>query len=174
MYEYYIFPNHEKYIKTHFSFEWSILTADLIYEFNTFLYTNCKYLLIYHDKHFLEYLPIIIINKENDEIKSIFEFLYNPQTNIGEIYNVCVKISSRRNGYAKKLNTVFKILQDILKCDLWIAVSFNNPMYTFVLEMYKKMGFMDDIKSNTYTPSKIYYPTGFTELWKKYIKVEST
>lgn len=174
MYEYYIFPPHYDYFSIKYPLiEWKLMNIELNFEFNQFLYDNCKYLLIYHDSHFTEYYPIIIINRIDNKIKSIFEFMYNPHKNIGEIYNVCVDTSSRQQGYAKDLNYVFSILQNTLKCDLWIAVAFNNPMYKIVFDMYIKMGFIDDIKTNIFTPSKVYYEMGFTEMWKRYINEEN-
>ena len=74
----------------------------------------------------------------------------------------------RKQGHAKGLNQVFNELQELLKCDLWIAVALNNPMYDIASDIYLKMGFISSVKIAYKTPSEIYFPIGFLELKRKY------
>ena len=84
-----------------------------------------------------------------------------------EIYNVCVHPDERGKGHCKNLiNHVIENIQPKFGCDLWIAVSYINPMYDIVGEIYKKLGFTDLIQTNITTPSGIMYNRGFLELYK--------
>ncbi len=169
MFELYIF---EKHIPLFSQLNYNIVNEHLLNVLNSFLYNSCKYLLIYQDSHFKDYAPIFLVHHNGDgNIISMCELFYNPTTNLLEIYNICVCPSERRKNNCNKLLTyILEIIQPILKCDLWIAVSAINPMYSIATEIYHKAGFTDDVKKNYITPSKIVYENGFLEMYKYYLK----
>lgn len=169
MYNFYVPPQSYKYLKERYpDMELKQLNANVVIEMNNYLRDNCQYMLIFMDYHFKKYIPIIVTNTIDDQIVILFEFMYNPETNIAEIYNICTHLEYRRNGYAKGLKNVFDSLQNVLTCDLWIAVASNNPMYQIAVDIYIKMGFVHDIKVSYKTPSDVFYPAGFIEMRRNY------
>lgn len=165
MYTFYAPPQSYYYIKKHWdNFPIQHVDLETLNKMNQFLLDNCKYMLIFMDYHFKEYIPILVTREIDDNIVIMFEFMLNVDTMMAEIYNICTHVLYRRKGYAKDLNKVFTELQNLIQCDLWIAVALNNPMYKIAIDTYVKMGFIDDIKIKYTTPSNIKYPDGFVEL----------
>ena len=170
MFEIFIF---EKHVDLFSKLKYNIVHKNLFRVLNSFLYDSCKYLLIYQDNHFVEYAPIFVVYHNGDgNIICMCELFYNPSTNLLEIYNICVHPSERRKNYCKiLLNYIIEEIQPVLKCNLWIAVSSTNPMYSIATEIYQKAGFTDDVKRNAITPSQIVYENGFLEMYKYYKNV---
>lgn len=167
MYNFYVPPQSFTYLKNKFpEFPWQQMTVNVAIDLNNFLQENAQYMLVFMDTHFKEYIPIIVSKVVDDNIVIMFEFLYNPVTNLAEIYNICTHIQYRRQGYAKGLNKAFDVLQNMLQCNLWIAVALNNPMYKIAVDTYINMGFINDVKITYKTPSDIMYPSGFMEMRK--------
>lgn len=144
----------------------NFLTFELFQSVNTFLFENSQYKLVHTDSHFTEHIPMIVVNSDEGEIISACEILYNPATNIAEIYNVCVNVSYRRQGQVKELLNFIFYLYEYNKFNLWIAVALNNPMYSIVTRIYINAGFTDNVGLNSITPSGILYSHGFLELYK--------
>lgn len=142
------------------------LTFELLQTINTFLFENCQYQLVHTDSHFKEYIPMIVVISNHGEIISVCEILYNPTTNLAEIYNVCVNLAYRRQGHVKELLEFIFHLQEYNKFNLWIAVALNNPMYSIVTSIYINAGFTDNVRLGSTTPSGIHYSQGFIELYK--------
>jgi ribosomal protein S18 acetylase RimI-like enzyme len=146
----------------------NFLTFDLKNTLNKFLYFSSQYLLVHKDSYFKNYIPIVLVtHNEDGAIYGMCELLWNKETNTIEIYNVCVLPDQRSKGHCKNLiNYILEHIQPILNCDLWIAVSYINPMYDIVVNIYKNLGFTDLIQTNITTPSGIEYNRGFMELFK--------
>jgi len=135
---------------------------------NRFLYYSSQYLLVHKDVYFENHIPIILVtHDEEGRLYGMCELLWNKNTSLIEIYNVCVFPEQRGKGHCNNLiKYIIDTIQPILNCDLWIAVSYINPMYDIVVEIYKKLGFTDLIQTNIITPSGILYGHGFLELSK--------
>lgn len=146
----------------------NFIDNNLLKIFNSFLYYSAKYLLVHTDSKFKEYIPIIVVKHNLDgKILAISELMYNIDKNITEIYNVCVlPLERKKNHCTDLIHFISDIIQSKLQCDLWIAVSYINPMYDIVVEIYKNLGFTDLIQTNIETPSNIFYSNGFLELYK--------
>lgn len=144
------------------------ITDELLSVFNNFLYFSSEYLLVHNDSQFKNYIPIILVTHDDEgKIWGMCELLWNKETNLIEIYNVCIHPDERKKNHCKNLILyILNEIQPILDCDLWIAVSFTNPMYDIIVEIYKNLGFTDLIQTNIYTPSNILYRYGFLELYK--------
>lgn len=172
MYKFYLPPNSYNYlVKKYPKMDWEKMDVKVAVKLNEFLQQNCQYNLVFMDSHFKNYIPIIVAKEIDDNVIIMFEFLYNIEKNLGEIYNICTHILHRKNGHAKGLKQVFDELQSALKCDLWIAVALNNPLYDIATDIYLKMGFISDIKVSYKTPSEISFPIGFLGM-NKYYKIQ--
>jgi len=163
----YIYKEDYKYLQK-YTVEWDFVNSDLLQKINQHLYDNCKYKLVHDNKYFKNHIPIIIAITVDKYIVATCEILYNLSYNLAEIYNICVNIMYRKQGYVKKLLAFIFEFQYHLKCDLWIAVASTNPMYKIVNKIYMDAGFIDDVKINSITPSGILYPDGFIEFYKRY------
>lgn len=166
MFELFMYEEDKIYLPTSLTVQ--NLTFDLKNILNQFLYFSSKYLLVHKDSYFKTYIPIIIvIHDENGAIFGMCELLWNKETNTIEIYNVSIHPDERGKGYCNNLiNYILQTIQPTLDCDLWIAVSYINPMYDIVVNIYKNLGFTDLIQTNITTPSGIEYNRGFMELMK--------
>lgn len=165
-----IYKEDYKYLQK-YSNTWSFINSELLQEINQHLYNNCKYTLVHDNIYFKNHIPIIIVITIDKYIVATCEILYSISNNLAEIYNICVNITCRQQGYVKKLLAFIFELQMTIKCDLWIAVASTNPMYKIVNRIYMDAGFIDDIKINSVTPSGILYPDGFIEFYKRYNQV---
>lgn len=173
MYNFYLPPPSYTYLKEKFAnMNWLKLDVDMAIKLNNFLHDNCQYMLIFMDSNYKDYIPIIITKEIDSEIIVMCEFMYNREKNMAEIYNVGTHIVHRQRGYAKGLNKVFTELQHMLRCDLWIAVALNNPMYKVASDIYLNMGFTNDVKVSYKTPTGIIYPPGFMEMKRNYKSFE--
>lgn len=169
MYNFYLPPNSYMYLKEKYpNVNWQKMDVNVAIKLNEFLQQNCQYTLVFMDSHFKGYLPIIVSKEIDDNVVIMFEFLYNVEKNLGEIYNVCTHLLHRKQGHANGLKQVFDELQDLLKCDLWIAVALNNPLYNIASDIYLKMGFISELKVAYKTPSEINFPIGFLEMKRIY------
>jgi hypothetical protein len=169
MYNFYLPPPSYIYLKEKFpNMNWLKLDVNMAIKLNNFLHDNCQYMLIFMDSNYRDYIPIIVTKEIDDDIIIMCEFMYNPKTNMAEIYNIGTNIVYRQRGHAKGLNTVFTDLQHMLECDLWIAVALNNPMYKVASDIYLNMGFIDDVKISYKTPTGVLYPPGFMEMKRHY------
>ncbi len=166
MFELFIYEKDDDKIKDNLKV--NFINDELIRIFNSFLYYSARYLLVHDDSNFKDYIPIIVVKHDNDgKIFAISELMYNIDKNLIEIYNICVLPSERKKNHCTDLvNFISDIIQPKLQCDLWIAVSYINPMYDIVVEIYKNLGFSDLIQTNIETPSNIFYNNGFLELYK--------
>lgn len=140
----------------------------LLSTFNNFLYFSSEYLLVHNDSHFKNHIPIMLVtHNEEGKIWGMCELLWDKEKSIIEIYNVCIHPNERKKNHCKNLILhILNEIQPIMNCDLWIAVSYTNPMYEIVVNIYKNLGFTDLIQTNMYTPSNILYKFGFLELYK--------
>lgn len=147
-----------------------ILHPTLIDTLNKFLFYSARYLLIYTDSHFQNYIPmVLVIGTDNGDIMGICELLLHPKTKLLEIYNVCVHPKERRKNYCKELmQYITNIIQPTLECDLWIAVATNNEMYDVATKIYQDCGFTDNIRNTYLTPSGIIYEKGFLEMYRNF------
>lgn len=165
MYNFYLPPNSYTYLKEIYSdIDWKKMDVSTAIKLNEFLQQNCQYTLVFMDSHFKGYIPIIVSKEIDDQVVIMFEFLYSIEKNQGEIYNICTHLLHRKQGHARGLNQVFNTLQNLLKCDLWIAVALNNPLYDVATDIYLKMGFVSSVKFAYKTPSEINFPIGFLEM----------
>lgn len=150
---------------------WRKLDIDTAVLANQFLQENCQFNLVFMQPEFKGYAPILVICADDSGMLTTAEVLYNMETNLAEVYNVCTHHLHRNRGYASRLGVAFDELQQTLKCDMWIAVASNNPLHSVAVEMYIKMGFTGGIRTSYITPSGISSLEGFTRMIKPYSSI---
>lgn len=149
--------------------KFNYLTPEIEKTLNYFLYFSAKYLLVHHDTHFNNYQVLLpVIHDEEGNILGLCELMYNSDKKLVEIYNICIHPEQRQKGYCKQILQYIFQIQNALKCDLWIAVSTDNPLYNTVTEIYRKAGFVDNVEISYLTPSNIVYERGFLQMFKIY------
>jgi hypothetical protein len=89
-----------------------------------------------------KYIACIVAKYVDNKLVLIFEFILNVKEGVGAITGICTATEHRRKGNTKDLIIAFDNLQKTFKCDLYLFVDKENPLYNVLVKLYTDMGFV--------------------------------
>jgi len=151
MYKYYPRSSDFDYLKKMYpDVDWQSNSIE-IKNIRQMIMTSCNEDLVGHYFEPKKYISCVVAKYVDGKLILVFEFILNVKEKIAAIIGICTATEHRRKGNTRDLNVAFNKLQDIFKCKLYLFVDKTNPLYTVLVELYGKMGFVPISKKTSFS-----------------------